>query len=357
MRILFNFLAVLILIPFYSKAGNNKEKYPYSKEKTITKTFTVNADATAQISNSYGAITVQLWDENKISVTTKITVSGKKENIVSEKLDETNIDFLETTTALISAKTIFSSDKSWGWDWGKSDVNYQVNYTVLIPKRGHIILHNNYGNILVAKLNGNSTIKCNYGDVIAGDLLGEKNNFNLNYSDNSKVNFVNKLTLNANYSDFLVSKGESATISGNYNKYQLNNVDKIHATGNYNDYNVKNSDHFNGSGNYQNLSFSNVANTTLSVNYGQINIFSTNNFKNATITSNYTSIKINTPTELSFDFDIRCLHGNLKTDLNLDYSLKSTKNNINQYKGNRNSTGKSKFTVVSNYGSVHLTSK
>jgi hypothetical protein len=63
---------------------------------------------------------------------------------------------------------------------------------------------------------------------------------------------------------------------------------------------------------------------------------------------------MNLPTELSFDFDIRCMYGSLKTDLELDYSFKSVKNNINQYKGTRNSSGKSKLTIITNYGSVQL---
>ncbi|WP_136666777.1 hypothetical protein [Flavobacterium sp. H122] len=356
MKTLYKFIFVLILLPFYSKAGVNNEKFPHSKEKTISKTYIVNPDATTQISNSYGAISVQLWDENKISITAKITVSGKKESTVNEKIDDISVDFTDTTVSLISAKTIFPSNKSWGLDWNKSDVSYEVNYVVLIPKRGNVVLYNNYGNILISKLNGSSIIKCNYGNVIAGDLTGN-NNFTLNYSDNSKINYVNKLSCNANYSELATAKGESISTSGNYNKFHLSNIDKVHSTGSYNDYNFKNIGNFNCSGNYVNMNFSNVETSALSINYAQLNFTADTNFKNTSITANYSSIKINVPAALSFDFDIRCMYGSLKTDLDLDYSSKSAKNNINQYKGARNSSGKSKFGIITNYGSVQIQGK
>lgn len=354
MRTVYKILLLCLVIPFYANAESVREKFPHSKEKTISKTYIVNPDATTQISNSYGAITVQLWDENKISITAKITVSGKKETTVNEKIDDVSVDFSDTTVSLISAKTIFPSNKNWGWDWNKSDISYEVNYVVLIPKKGNVILNNNYGNILISKLNGSSAIKCNYGDVIAGDLMNSNNNFTLNYSDNSKVNYANKLVYDANYSKIAVAKGENISSSGNYNKYNFSNVDKVHSTGNYNDYNFKNIGNFNCSGNYVNMNFNNVEISTLSLNYAQLNFIATNSLKNVTITANYSSIKMNVPSELSFDFDIRCMYGSLKTDLDLDYSLKSVKNNINQYKGSRNSSGKSKITVITNYGSVQL---
>ncbi|MDI9309724.1 MAG: hypothetical protein QM535_05880 [Limnohabitans sp.] len=356
MKILYNFLTLILFHSIVGTANNSGEKFPHSKEKTIAKTYIVNADATTQISNSYGAISVQLWDENKISITAKITVSGKKESTVIEKIEEINVDFLETTTSLISAKTIFPSN-NWSWNRNNSNVNYEINYTVLIPKRGNVVLNNNYGNIFINKLNGIAAIKCNYGDVITGDLMGSSNSFTLNYSDNSKISYVNKLAFSANYSGLTIGKGENISTSGNYNKYNFANIDRINSTGNYNDYNFKNIGNFNCSGNYIDMDFNNVEIATLSINYAQLDFNASNNFKNATITANYSSIKINVPTELSFDFDFRCLYGNLKTDLDLDYSLKSTKNNSNQYKGNRNASGKSKFTVITNYGSVHLTNK
>lgn len=354
MKTIFNYLCILLLVSLSSNANNEEEKHPYSKEKTITKAYIVNPDATVQITNSYGAIAVQLWEENKISITVKITVNGKKESTVQEKLDATSIDFVSTTKALIGAKTIFPSDKSWGWNWDNSKVSYQVNYTILIPKRGNVILNNNYGEILVPRLNGSATLKCNYGDITAGELLNSSNSISLNYSGNSKITYANKLNFSANYSDLTLSKGESISASGNYNKYQISNVDKVNGSGNYNDYNLRNIENLNYSGNYTDFNCNNVLASNLDVNYGQIVYNLNSTFQNATIAANYSSIKISTPSDLAFDFDVRCTYGSLKTDLDLNYALKSIKNNVSQYKGNRNSSGKSAITVTTNYGSVQL---
>lgn len=354
MKTICKLLWILCILPFYSYSFPKLENLPISKEKTITKAYFVNPDATVQINNSYGTIAVQLWDENKISITAKITVNGTNESVVMEKLEATSIEFTSTTKALIGAKTVFPTDKGWSWNRNSKKVNFQINYTVLLPKKGNVILSNNYGEILLPKLYGSANIKCNYGDITAGELLDTNNSISLNYSGNTTIDYAAKLNCSSNYSDITVAKGENLTISGNYNKYQLSNLDKINGAGNYNDYKVRNASYLGYSGNYTDFILNQVASTTLDINYGQVKNYLQSNYKDATITANYSSIKIYAATNMDFDFDIRCIYGNLKTDLDLNYSVKSMKNNINQYKGNFNSNGKSKITISTNYGSVQL---
>lgn len=352
MRIFYKIITIFILLPFYSKANNEGERYPHSKEKNITEVFTANADATTQISNSYGNIHVYLWDENKVSISVNIKVSGKNQKTVHEKLESTTVEF-SGNPANISAKTVFDSS---GWNWTGANVQYEINYTVKIPKRSHIDLKNNYGGIYMEKLNGNSLIKCTYGKMILGELMGN-NVMSLAYVDDSRIDAVNDLTLNAQYSDIHINKGDNVTLKGNYNDYSVANIQKLTANSNYDDINAKNIQNFTCNGNYIDLNLGDIDQSTLSVNYAEINFNTNNSFRNATITANYTSIKINAPYDLSFDFDIRCSYGNLKSNLDLDYSLQSTKNNSKQYKGFRNASGKSKFTIITNYGSVEIKNK
>lgn len=353
MKTLYKLIFIFILLPFYSKATTD-DKHPFSKEKTISETFTASADATTQISNSYGSINVFLWDENKVSITVNIKVSGKSQSTVEDKLKATTVDFSGNNSQII-AKTVFETS-NWNWGWGNSNVSYEVNYTVKIPKRGNVELKNSYGNIFMDKLNGNSQIKCSYGKIFLGDLMG-KNTIELAYVDKSRINSVNDLNLKSQYSDLQIDKGDNVSVRGNYNDYIFSNINQLNSSSSYDDIIVKNIGNYTCNGNYVDLHLTEVDNSTLGTNYGEINVYPNLSFKNTTINANYTSIKINVPIELNFDFDIRCVYGNLKTNLDLDYTVQTSKGSIKQYKGTRKNSGKSKFTVITNYGSVQILGK
>ena len=70
MKTMHKFLFILILLPIVGKAFNGDKDF--TKEKNITKVFSVNSESTLAVSNSYGNINVYLWDENKISIQVQI---------------------------------------------------------------------------------------------------------------------------------------------------------------------------------------------------------------------------------------------------------------------------------------------
>ena len=352
MKIFYKIIAIFILLPFYSRANHGGERFPHSKEKTITEIFNTNADVTTQINTSYGAIHVFLWDENKVSINVNIKVSGKNQQTVNEKLEKTTVDF-SSNPATVSAKTVFDSSS---WNWTGTNVQYEINYTIKIPRRSHVDLKNNYGSIAIEKLMGNSLIKSAYSKLNFGELQGN-NVMSLSYVEMAKFDAVNDLSLQAQYSDIHINKGDKVTLKGNYNDYLLNQIQKLTTSSNYDDINAKNIENFTCNGNYVDLNLGDIDQCTLSLNYAEVNFNTNNSFRNATITANYTSFKINTPADLAFDFDIRCSYGSLKSNLDLDYSLQATKNNSKQYKGFRNASGKSKFTIITNYGSVQINNK
>lgn len=60
----FTLLAMLLPIIAFATKGTGK----YTKEKTITKEFSVNADALLKVSNSYGNIHLTAWDKNTVAI-------------------------------------------------------------------------------------------------------------------------------------------------------------------------------------------------------------------------------------------------------------------------------------------------
>jgi len=161
--LLYKFMTVLFLTaPLMLSAHGGKMKGKYTKEKTIKKEFDVNSDALLKVNNRYGNLNLTSWDGNKVMIEVHIKTNGNVEEKVQKKLDEITIDF-EASQSVVSAKTIFNNNRnSWGWG-GRNKVNMQINYTIKLPVKNSVNLNNDYGSIILDRIDGHAKIYCDYG--------------------------------------------------------------------------------------------------------------------------------------------------------------------------------------------------
>jgi hypothetical protein len=352
MRTIYNSI-FLFFISLATTFANPLRDFEFSKEKNIEKVYSVNADATVNVSNSYGNINVYLWDENKISIQVTIKVSGNNESKVTEKLNSIDVNFSASQSA-VNAETTFENKK---WSNG-SNMSYEINYIIKLPRKGNVDLVNKYGNINIDKLHGISTIKCQYGNVNLGDFKNKQNTISLAYADNSTINFIENLNLKSQYSKITIQKGDQITINGNYNNFKLGTVDYLSLSSNYTKINTSGIEKFTGTGNYLTLKLGDIGNSaTVLANYSSIALSTDKNTKSIIIAGNYSGSTISCPQNYAFDFDIALKYGSLKDNLGLKFSEKSEKNNAKTYNGYNISSGKSKITVSSSYGNVQLINK
>jgi len=197
---------LLIAIPMVLSAHEGNPKGKYTKEKTIKKEFNVNSDALLKIKNSYGNLNITSWNEDRILIEVHIKTNGNNEDKVQRKLDEIRVDF-ENSSSMVSARTIFSDRGSnWGWNWGKSNVNMQVNYTIKLPVKSSVHLNNDYGSIILDRIDGHAKINCDYGRLEIGELRGRNNELNFDYTSKSEIEYMNSGSIKADYSGFTIGK-------------------------------------------------------------------------------------------------------------------------------------------------------
>ena len=344
---------LLFFISLATTFANPLRDFEFNKEKNIQKVYSVNADATVNVSNSYGNINVYLWDENKISIQVTIKVSGNNESKVTEQLNNIDVDFL-ASQSVVNAETIFENKK-----WSNNcNMSYEINYVIKLPRKGNVNLVNKYGNITIDKLYGSSTVKCQYGNINLGDFKNKLNTINLAYSDNSAINLIENLNLKSQYSKITIQKGDQISISGNYNSLKLGTIDNLSLSSNYTKINASGIENFTGNGNYLTLKLGNIGNSaTIRSSYSGIELSTDKNTKSIVIEGNYSGSTISYPQNYAFDFDIALKYGSLKDNLGLKFSEKSEKNNYRTYNGYNISSGKSKITVSSSYGNVQLINK
>ena len=90
-----------------------------------------------------------------------------------------------------------------------------------MPISGKVNLNNDYGNINLDKLKGKAEINCDYGKITTKELMAEGNVFNFDYTKGSYFEYIKSGKINADYSDFTISKTKNIDINADYTNSKI----------------------------------------------------------------------------------------------------------------------------------------
>ncbi|MBM1107870.1 hypothetical protein JQC67_17075 [Aurantibacter crassamenti] len=353
---LLKYTALLILtMPLVMSANSTELKGKHTKEKTIKKEFNVNSDALLKVKNSYGNLNITSWNENRILIEVHIITNGNNEDKVQRKLDEINVDF-ENSSSVVSARTFFGSkSSSWGWNWSNNNVNMQVNYTIKLPVKNSVHLNNDYGSIILDRIDGHAKISCDYGRLEIGELRGRNNELKFDYTSNSSIEYMNSGTIEADYSGFTLGKTKDITLDADYTNSTIKQMENLKYDCDYGKLEVDMANNISGDGDYLNVRLGTIhGNVEINADYGQLKIEEmAADAGNLNVVSDYTGVKMGYNAAYHFNFEIDIEYGgfNGKEELEINVSnIKSTSKYYKGYHGNQNS-GNS-VSISSDYGSV-----
>ncbi|MBU2994879.1 DUF4097 domain-containing protein [Cellulophaga baltica] len=351
-------LIILLFAPIYLLANDNF-KGKHTKEKTIKKEFSVNSDALLKVTNSYGNLNITSWNENRVVIEVHIKVNGNNEEKVNNKLDEINIDF-EATNSVVAAKTIFNENKSgWNWGWGStSNVNMQIDYSIKIPVKNNIQLHNDYGNIILDRIDGHAKISCDYGRLEIGELRGRNNQLSFDYTSKSTIGYINSGKITADYSGFTIEKAGDLDINSDYTNGSIISMKNLTYNNNYGKIEVGTATNIEGNGDYNHIKLGTVhGNVSITSDYGGIQI--TTMAKDAgdiKIRSDYTGIKIGYHPNYNFNFEISTEYAGVNGKDNFEINVSREDSSEKYYSGYYGSSASKKLiNITSDYGSISFT--
>jgi len=354
--ILFKYTALLIFaLPMVLSAHEGEPKGKYTKEKTIKKEFNVNSDALLKVRNSYGNLNITSWDEDRILIEVHIKTNGNNEEKVQRKLDEINVDF-ENSSSMVSARTIFGNKgSSWGWNWGKNNVNMQVNYTIKLPIKNSVNLNNDYGSIILDRVDGHAKINCDYGRLEIGELRGRNNELNFDYTSNSSIDYMNSGSIEADYSGFTLGKTNDVRLDADYTNSRIKSMKNLKYDCDYGKLEVNEAADVTGDGDYINVRLGTIhGNVEINSDYGQIKIEEmAEDAGSLTVDSDYTGIKMGYHPQYSFDFELDLEYAGFGGKDDLDISVSNVKSTSKYYKGHYgNKNSGNTILINSDYGSV-----
>ncbi|WP_029038630.1 hypothetical protein [Salinimicrobium xinjiangense] len=357
--ILYKAFLLLFLAPAVACAeGDFKGKY--TKQKRVKKEFNVSANDMLKINNSYGNIDIVTWDQNRVEIEVTVKTNGNDEEKVEQKLREIDVLFNQSG-GQVSAKTTF--EKSRGGSFlsalfgGGNNVNMEINYRVKAPVTNHVDLSNDYGQINLDKLQGDAKISCDYGRILIGELHGNNNQINFDYTRNSNIGYVKRAKINADYSEFTIDEAGTIDLAADYTDSKFLKVENLNFRNDYGSLKVDRMRNIKGQGDYLGIKLGLVySSLDINMDYGSLNIERIMpGLKELTINSDYTGIKIGYDREAPFSFEVKTEYGGVKGINNNNFTLnkQNQSGSDNYYEGfyRTENTG-GRIRINSSYGSV-----
>jgi len=351
----FKIITLLFLVaPIAFFAHDCEVKGKHTKEKTIKKEFDVNSDALLKISNSYGNLNITSWTENRVLIEVHIKTNGNSEEKVQRKLDEITVDF-ESSANMVSARTVFDNNRS-GWGWGNNNnVNMQINYTIKVPVKNSVHLNNDYGSIILDRIDGHAKINCDYGRLDIGELRGRNNQLNFDYTSKSQIGYINSGKITADYSGFTIEKAGDLAISADYTNSTVHKMGNLVYKNDYGKIEIGEAGNVQGSGDYINVSLGTLhGNVDINADYGSVKIEKmAADAGNLLVKTDYTGVKIGYDSAYHFNFEIRTSYAGVSGKDDFEMNISEVKNTSKYYKGHYGSANSSNsVTVTSDYGGV-----
>ncbi|MGB3773649.1 MAG: hypothetical protein WA951_00175 [Leeuwenhoekiella sp.] len=357
----FNILILLLTVSVaFAKAPLNKNfNGKYTKEKTIKKEYSVDADALLKVSNSYGNLNITTWNESRIEITVTVKTNGNNEEKVAQKLKEIEVDF-SASGQLVTAETIFEREsKSWWSSWtsngSNNNVNMEINYTIKMPITNKVDLNNDYGGIYLNKLEGKASISCDYGRMEVGELLGDDNFLSFDYTNNSTIGYMKSGKINADYSSFTLENAEIVELNADYTKSTFKNVKTLNFVCDYGNLSAETIGSIEGRGDYLSLRLGNVSgDVDLNADYGSIKIDElTADAGNVSIQTDYAGIKLGYAPDYHFKFTISLEYAGLSGEDDFDIVTKRIESSDKFYQGNYGGADASNTVNISTeYGGI-----
>jgi len=365
MKLLYKLSVLLFLMPALVFAAPGKGKY--TKSKKLSKEYALSADGLLKISNSFGSVTITTWDQPKTTFEITVEVSGDNQDDVDERLKNIDVRF-SSSDGYVEARTKTDdnsySNNSWSfWDLFKSNNNnsssgnLKIDYVVRMPVTARLDITNDYGAIILDRLEGKADISCDFGRLDIGQLLAPDNELSFGYTKNSNIDYMKSGLIKADFSDFDLYGCYKLEFRGDYTKARLHKTALLDFNSDFSTVESDESTHITGRGDYSTIRFGNVAEVLeLTTDFGSIKVEELGaQIKIVSIRSDYTGITIGYNSQANFNFDIDTEFASIKVSDDLEISRSEndhTEKRLSGYAKTQNSGNT--INIKSEFGGVSL---
>lgn len=266
MKSLYSFLplfAFVFLLSSLSLSASNKQDFT----QTIKKEFEINPEGLTNISNSFGRVDIQAWDQSRVRIEVTITVRAISESEAQRVFDRIQIDFSAQADEVSAITNIQTSS---GWFSRGSKGDFTIDYKVHIPRAGSIRVDNKYGDLYAAPFLGNAEVRVKYGNFQL-DGVGKDLQADLTYGNGTVVK-VRDAQLQLAYSKMQIDDARNLVLVSKYSKTTLLRGATVRAESKYDNLSIGKVRELRYEGNYNNLSVEEAETVHLQSKYTDIRV-------------------------------------------------------------------------------------
>ncbi len=246
-KVLISKLVLFILVSFTCSS------FPLNAQdfsKTIKKEFPLNPNGDFTLSNKYGKVEINTWNNNQVSIEVLITAHADSETDAKSIFDKIYIEF-EHEAGSVSAKTSISSKSKDLMNWDKA--KFTIDYKVFIPSTVTLNLSNRFGDAFVGELKNDAQVDLHHGNLrmvgVSGTLA-----LNLSYGDVSiveakdlnallryckaRLSDIHKGEIVSKYSKIYLESAESLICSSKYDTYEIGEVKVLKNEGKFDHFTI-----------------------------------------------------------------------------------------------------------------------
>jgi hypothetical protein len=200
--------------------------------------YDASENTTLILNNKYGNIDVQNWDNMKVRIDVVVVVNHADEERAQKLLNYIDINF-STSGNEIKAVTKIDEKFSRSGNW-KNGNEFEINYTVQMPKQINLDLYNKYGHVSIDEVAGLANIEVKYGKLKANKLsrgnVKPLNTVSLGYAKGCTITEANWLKANIKYSGLEIEKIRAFVGYTSYMKLRINEASSVVIEGKYDGY-------------------------------------------------------------------------------------------------------------------------
>lgn len=329
--------------------------------KEFHKEYTSGPNTTLDISNRYGDVVVETWDQNKVIIDVKVTVEMPSQERAEKLLSYIDVQFSENEN-LISAKTVI--DEKFNFTgWGIGSRKFSIDYSVKMPVGINFTLANRYGNTELEEINGLVKLDIKYGNLTA-DKFSRGNEKPLNYLSlaygKAEISSVGWLDISVRYSGSLeIDKGQALLLDSKYSKIQIGEVSSIVGETRYDNLRIEKINNLVLDAGYSDIAVEELSKKLqFEGSYGPFSVEQIpSGFESIETDTRYIGVRLGIDSTASYELDAKLSYGDLKFDEdNFRHQRRIVENNSSETLGivGKESSPTSKVKIHATYGSVKL---
>lgn len=225
---LFKFNTVLLILLFMTVSVTSQS---FTKEDTIVRTFALADETEIEITNKYGDINVEIWENDSVKIEIIYKVTSVKKSRLNLIYDAINFDF-KANRYYVYVKTVFEGRGSFWFDVTDIASNLfaagthtSIDYTIYIPTNRHLSLNLKYGNVYMTNHTGHFELSLSNGDFKAHNLSGETE-LDVVFGD-ATVKNITKGLVKVRYGTFNLENADELSLTGQSSEFDFGAINEL----------------------------------------------------------------------------------------------------------------------------------